>query len=68
LRDLVPATPSLTDVRRLEVPLSPAGEAAMADLIAAAHQVSQATTSRLSPREEQQLLALLGKLIDQTAP
>jgi hypothetical protein len=40
----------------------------MADLIAAAHQVSQATTSRLSPREEQQLLALLGKLIDQTAP
>lgn len=67
-RGLVQTMPSRTDLRRLDVSLSPAGVAAMADLIVAAGQVSRATTARLNPRGEQQLLALLDKLIEQTAP
>lgn len=63
-RDLVRTAPSSTDLRRLDVSLTAAGQALVAGAIAKAQQISRLTTRRLSKREEAQLLALLDKLIE----
>lgn len=63
-RDLVQTSPSTTDLRRLDVSLTPAGAAQIATAIGAARNISKLTTRRLTRREEQQLLQLLDKLIE----
>lgn len=63
-RDLVKTVPSSTDLRRLDVSLTAAGLELVAEAIPKAQEISTMTTSRLSRREEAQLLSLLDKLID----
>jgi DNA-binding MarR family transcriptional regulator len=63
-RDLVQTAPSSTDLRRLDVTLTPAGAACVAKAIPQALNISRLTTRRLNRREEAQLLALLDKLIE----
>lgn len=61
-KGLVQSTPSETDMRRLEISLTEAGQAFAARSIAIAHGISAQTTSNLTPREVERLLALLDKL------
>jgi len=63
-RDLVQTAPSSTDLRRLDVSLTPAGMELIAEAVPKAQDISKMTTSRLSRREKTQLLALLDKLIE----
>lgn len=61
-KGLVETTPSTSDLRRLDVRLTPAGLAFIEGLIPVAHDISARTTKALTPRETVQLLALLQKL------
>lgn len=63
-RDLVKTAPSITDLRRLDVSLTDAGSALIAELTPKALDISRITTRRLNKREETQLLSLLDKLIE----
>lgn len=63
-RDLVQTAPSTTDLRRLDVSLTPAGQARIVEAIQPALNISRMTTRRLTKREEAQLLALLDRLIE----
>lgn len=58
----VKSTPSLTDLRRLDISLTPEGAAFSKQAIEKARKISAKTTANLSPRETERLLALLGKL------
>jgi len=58
----VQSEPSKTDLRRLEISLTPQGTQFAHDAIVRAQIVSEQTTKNLSPRETERLLALLGKL------
>ena len=61
-KGLVDTTPSTSDLRRLDVSLSPAGEEFVAAMIPVARGISAQTTHNLTQREAAQLLALLQKL------
>lgn len=61
-KGLIASTASASDRRRLDVALTPAGQAFIGTAIARAGQVSAATTERLTPAECQTLLALLGRI------
>jgi len=58
----VQSTASKTDLRRLEISLTPNGKIFAAQAIETAKAISEKTTSKLSPRETERLLALLDKL------
>jgi DNA-binding MarR family transcriptional regulator len=58
----VQSEPSKTDLRRLEISLTPQGTQFAHDAIVRAQIVSEQTTKNLNPRETERLLALLGKL------
>jgi DNA-binding MarR family transcriptional regulator len=62
IKGLVVSTPSTTDLRRLDVTLSPEGDAFVTALIPVARSISAQTTQNLTQRELTQLLALLQKL------
>lgn len=62
-RGLVTTAPSNSDLRRLDVSLTDAGRARIADAIPVALNISRLTAQRLTKREESQFLALLDKLI-----
>ena len=59
---LIATEPSTTDRRRLEVSLTDAGRAFVTEALPVAAAISARTTSKLSPRERDRLLALLDKL------
>lgn len=61
-RDLVTTAPSNADLRRLDVSLTAAGRARIADAVPLALNISKLTVQRLTAREESQLLSLLDKL------
>ena len=61
-KGLVETTQSTSDLRRLDVTLSTAGDAFVTALIPVARRISAQTTQNLTPRETAQLLALLQKL------
>lgn len=61
-RGLVRTQASTNDLRRLEVSLTPEGEAFITEKMAAAREVSDLTLSGLTGREKTQILALLAKL------
>ncbi len=61
-KGLVQSTQSQTDMRRLEISLTQAGDAFTADAIATARDISAETVSNLTPREVDRLLRLLDKL------
>lgn len=63
-RGFVQTHPSKTDLRRLDVSLTEEGSAFLVSAVASARNISKLTTRRLNKREEQQLLALLDKLIE----
>jgi len=54
--------PSTTDLRRLDISLTPLGDAFVTSLIPVAQQISEQTTRNLTAREARQLLTLLEKL------
>lgn len=56
------STPSKTDLRRLEISLTPEGRAFAEGAIARAKEISARTMANLSAREAERLLALLEKL------
>ena len=58
----VQSTPSKTDLRRLEISLTEQGRAFAKGAVKRAQLISQQTTKKLSAREAERLLALLGKL------
>lgn len=58
----VKSTASKTDLRRLEISLTPEGKGFTKDAIDRAQVVSEQTTKNLSTRETERLLALLDKL------
>ncbi len=62
IKGLVVSTPSTTDLRRLDVTLSPEGDAFVTALIPVARSISAQTTQNLTQRELTQLLTLLQKL------
>ena len=61
-KGLVETTQSTSDLRRLDVTLSTAGDAFVTALIPVARRISAQTTQNLTSREAAQLLALLQKL------
>ena len=61
-KGFVERTPSRTDLRRLQISLTPAGREFTEGAIARAHLISARTTANLSKREQERLLALLDKL------
>ena len=58
----VQSMPSKTDLRRLEISLTPAGHAFAQQAIEVAKQISEKTARNLNARETERLLALLDKL------
>jgi len=58
----VQSAPSTTDLRRLEISLTPEGTAFANTAIERAREISERTTQNLSARETDRLLALLDKL------
>lgn len=58
----VQSNASKTDLRRLEISLTPDGQIFAKQALNTAKSISQKTTSNLSPRETERLLALLEKL------
>ncbi|MFD2737992.1 MarR family winged helix-turn-helix transcriptional regulator [Sulfitobacter aestuarii] len=61
-KGLVQSARSGTDLRRLEISLTPEGESFACQAVEDARRVSQETLARLSRRETERLLALLDKL------
>ncbi|PLL11405.1 MarR family transcriptional regulator [Tabrizicola sp. TH137] len=61
-KGLVRTQASTNDLRRLEVSLTPEGEAFITEKMAAAHDVSALTMKGLTAREREQILALLAKM------
>ena len=61
-KGLVATTPSTSDLRRLDVCLTPAGDAFVNVLIPVARRISAQTTRNLTAKEAVLLLALLQKL------
>lgn len=61
-KGLVQSVASKTDLRRLEISLTEKGKDFAASAIDKAADISARTTSNLSPRETERLLALLDKL------
>lgn len=61
-KGFVATVPSTTDLRRLDISLTPEGDAFVTRLIPVARQISAQTTRNLTQREARQLLALLEKL------
>lgn len=61
-RGLVRTQASTNDLRRLEVSLTPEGEAFITEKMQAAREVSELTLKGLSGRERTQILALLEKI------
>lgn len=61
-KGLIQTQPSTSDLRRLDVSLTPEGEAFVLAVIPTAFEVSVKTTGALNDREVTQLLALLAKL------
>ena len=59
---LVRRTKSTSDMRRLEISLTPEGRVFADQAVQTAHQISQATAQNLSRRELERLLELLDKL------
>jgi len=62
-KGLVSTRPDPTDMRRLLVELTDAGEAAYRGNVAAAHAITEETLAPLNGREREQLAVLLGKMI-----
>jgi len=58
----VQSAPSKTDLRRLEISLTPQGKEFAQEAIEKARVISEQTTRNLSARETERLLALLNKL------
>lgn len=63
-RDLVKTAPSKTDLRRLDVSLTPAGSVLIETVIPKANAISRSTLRHLNRKEEAMLLGLLDKLIE----
>lgn len=61
-KGLVQSTPSETDMRRLDISLTPAGQELAAQAVQTALEISAETVSNLTPREVERLLTLLDKL------
>lgn len=61
-KGLVETTPSTSDLRRLDVTLSQAGDAFITALMPVARRISSQTTQNLTQREVAQLHSLLQKL------
>jgi DNA-binding MarR family transcriptional regulator len=61
-KGLVQSSPSVTDMRRLEISLTDAGVAFTADAVETALDISAETVGNLTPREVERLLTLLDKL------
>jgi MarR family transcriptional regulator, lower aerobic nicotinate degradation pathway regulator len=61
-KGLVQSTPSETDMRRLDISLTQAGQDFAAQAVQTAFAISAETVSNLTPREVERLLALLDKL------
>lgn len=61
-RGFVSTTPSETDRRRLDIALTPEGRDFVLAALPVAAEISRETTSNLSAREAERLLALLDKL------
>lgn len=61
-KGLVQAVRSETDLRRLDISLTPEGAAFADRAVGVAAQISEATAQNLTPRELERLLALLDKL------
>ncbi|ETX30187.1 MarR family winged helix-turn-helix transcriptional regulator [Roseivivax isoporae] len=61
-KGLVDRRPSETDMRRLEISLTPEGAAFAARAVDVAARITEETLARLSPRERDRLIALLDKL------
>lgn len=61
-KGLIASAPSASDRRRLDVSLTPEGQAFIRAAIARAEQVSAATTEQLTPAERQTLMALLDRI------
>ncbi|MCR9136875.1 MAG: MarR family transcriptional regulator [Alphaproteobacteria bacterium] len=62
-KGLVSTRPDPTDMRRLLVELTAAGEAAFHSNVLSAHAITEETLAPLNSRERMQLAALLGKMI-----
>lgn len=62
-KGLVSTRPDPTDMRRLLVELTDAGEAAYRGHVASAHAITEETLAPLNSRERAQLDVLLGKMI-----
>lgn len=61
-KGFIETAPSPTDRRRVEISLSDAGRAFLAEALPVAARISARTTRNLSPRETDRLLALLDRL------
>lgn len=61
-KGLVQTEPSTTDLRRLDVSLTPKGIGFVETAVPVAHEISQTTLRNLSKAESARLLALLDKL------
>jgi DNA-binding MarR family transcriptional regulator len=61
-KGLVQTEPSTSDLRRLDISLTAAGEAFVAEKLPVADQISARTLAALSPREQERLLALLCRI------
>ncbi|GAB4389173.1 MarR family winged helix-turn-helix transcriptional regulator [Albidovulum sp.] len=61
-KGLVATRPSATDRRRLDVSLTGAGAARLAEALPVAAEISARTARNLSPRELQRLLSLLDRI------
>ena len=61
-KGLVATEPSTSDLRRLDISLTPEGAAFVAATIPVARSISARTTQNLSAAEQAQLLALLDRL------
>ncbi|MCD1625603.1 MarR family transcriptional regulator [Seohaeicola saemankumensis] len=61
-KGFVRRTKSTSDMRRLEISLTPEGRVFADQAVQTAHQISQATAQNLSRRELERLLELLDKL------
>ena len=61
-KGLVESRRNETDMRRLDISLSPEGAVFVENAVETARDITQATLRNLTPREQERLLALLDKL------
>jgi DNA-binding MarR family transcriptional regulator len=61
-KGFVTSTRSKTDMRRLDISLTDAGEAFVEEAVVTAREITRATLQNLTPRERDRLLVLLDKL------